>query len=89
MPPSAYARAEAVNPKADLTTGRAAALMNSGAPQEARDLLRATIAKRKAPDAALLYLLAESQRQMKDLDSCGRQPPRSFGRRFPTTRAGW
>ena len=66
---SAYARAEAVNPKADLTSGRAAALMNSGAPQDARDLLRATIAKRKAPDAALLYLLAESQRQMKDLDS--------------------
>jgi tetratricopeptide (TPR) repeat protein len=66
---SAYARAEAINPKADLTSGRAAALMNSGAPEKARDLLLASIAKRKTPDAALLYLLAESQRQMKDLDS--------------------
>jgi tetratricopeptide (TPR) repeat protein len=66
---SAYARAEAANPKADLTPGRAAALINSGAPQAARDLLQASIAKRQAPDAALLYLLAESQRQMKDLDA--------------------
>jgi tetratricopeptide (TPR) repeat protein len=66
---SAYERAAAANPKADLTSGRAAALMNSGAPKEARELLQASIAKRKAPDAALLYLLAESQRQMNDLDA--------------------
>jgi len=65
---AAYARAEKANPRADLTSGRAAALMNSGAPVEARDLLMASIAKRKTPDAALLYLLAESQRQAKDFD---------------------
>jgi tetratricopeptide (TPR) repeat protein len=65
---AAYARAETINPKADLTSGRAVALMNSGASREARDLLLASIAKRMTPDAALLYLLAESQRQMKDLD---------------------
>jgi len=65
---AAYARAEKANPRADLTSGRAAALMNSGAPVEARDLLVASIAKRKTPDAALLYLLAESQRQSKDFD---------------------
>lgn len=62
-----YARAQAVNPGADLTGGRAAALINSGAPKEAQAVLESAIARAKAPDASLLYLLAESQRQSKDL----------------------
>jgi tetratricopeptide (TPR) repeat protein len=66
---SGYERAAAANPRADLTYRRAAALMNSGASREARDLLESSIAKRKIPDAALLYLLADSQRRMKQFDA--------------------
>jgi tetratricopeptide (TPR) repeat protein len=63
---AAYARAQQVNPKADLTEGRAMALLNSGAAKDAQELLQATIAKNAKPAASLLYLLAETQRQMKD-----------------------
>jgi tetratricopeptide (TPR) repeat protein len=63
---AAYARAQAVNPRADLTDGRAMALLNSGSPKEAQELLQAAMAKNAKPDASLLYLLAESQRQQKD-----------------------
>jgi tetratricopeptide (TPR) repeat protein len=66
---AAYANAEKANPRADLTSGHAAALLNAGAPDEARALLEQVIGKRTAPDAGLMYLLAESQRQMKDLDA--------------------
>jgi tetratricopeptide (TPR) repeat protein len=66
---AAYANAEKANPRADLTSGHAAALMNAGAPDQARALVQGVIAKRPAPDAGLLYLLAESQRQSKDLDA--------------------
>jgi tetratricopeptide (TPR) repeat protein len=62
----AYAAAQAANPKADLTEGHASALLNSGSASEAKALLEGAIGKQKAPDAGLLYLLAESQRQMKD-----------------------
>ena len=65
----AYALAQAVNPEADLAGGRAAALINSGSPNEAQAVVQEALAKRKAPDAALLYLLAESQRQLKDYDA--------------------
>jgi tetratricopeptide (TPR) repeat protein len=65
---AAYANAEKANPRADLTSGHAAALMNAGAPEEARALVQGVIAKRSGPDASLLYLLAESQRQAKDLE---------------------
>jgi len=65
---AAYANAEKANPRADLTSGHAAALLNAGALDEARTLLQAATAKRTAPDAGLLYLLAESQRQLKDLE---------------------
>ena len=84
---SAYERAQAANPKADLTSGRAAALMNSAAPQQARDLLQASIAKRKTPDAALLYLLAESQRQMKDFDAAA-VTAQQFRQAFPEDPRG-
>ena len=65
----AYARAQSVNPKADLTAGRAMALLNGGSPKEAGSLVQEAIAKKSAPDASLLYLLAESQRQLKDYDA--------------------
>ena len=64
----AYGRAQALNPSADLTGGRAAALINAGAAREAQALLEAALGKSSAPDASLLYLLAEAQRQAKDLD---------------------
>jgi tetratricopeptide (TPR) repeat protein len=63
---AAYAAAQAANPKADLAEGRATALLNSGGAKEARTLLEGAIATKKTPEPALLYLLAESQRQLKD-----------------------
>ena len=64
---AAYQRAQSVNPRADLTEGRAMALLNGGEPKEAQAVLQAAIGKASKPDAALLYLLAESQRQLKDI----------------------
>lgn len=61
----AYALARQANPRANLTGGHAAALLNSGEPRHAQDVLEPAIAKLPA-DAGLLYLLAESQRQQKD-----------------------
>ena len=66
---AAYARAQDVNGQADLLGGRAAALINSGAPKEAQTLLTGALAGKNAPDAALLYLLAESQRLQKDYEA--------------------
>jgi tetratricopeptide (TPR) repeat protein len=63
----AYAAAQTLNPRADLAAGRGAALLNSGDIPGAQALLTDAIAKRPAPDAALLYLLAESQRRAGDL----------------------
>ena len=47
------------------------ALLSAGRAPESRDLLQATIAsgRAEAKDPVLLYLLAESQRQAKDLDA--------------------
>lgn len=67
---AAYARAQEMNPRATVLSGRrAAALINAGKPAEARDLLQGMLAAAKpdAQDPAVLYLLAESQRAMKDL----------------------
>ena len=66
---AAYARAQTLNPSVDLSGGRAAALINSGAPKEAQAVLEASVAKTASPDASLLYLLAEAQRQANDLDA--------------------
>ena len=63
----AYARAQSMNPKADLTGGRAAALINAGETGQAQTLLEEAIGKAAKPDASLLYLLAEAQRQSDDL----------------------
>ena len=65
----AYALAAAINPKADLTEGRAIALLNGGAPKDAQTILAEAIAKTATPEASLLYLLAESQRQLKEYDA--------------------
>jgi tetratricopeptide (TPR) repeat protein len=63
----AYARAQSLNPKADLTGGRAAALINAGETKQAQALLQQAIDDGDKPDASLLYLLAEAQRQSDDL----------------------
>jgi tetratricopeptide (TPR) repeat protein len=63
-----YAHAQAANTRADLGGRQAASLINAGKPAEARDLLQATIARRTTADAGLLYMLAQSQRLLKDLD---------------------
>jgi tetratricopeptide (TPR) repeat protein len=65
----AYALASAINPRANLTEGRAAALLNSGASKEAQAILQDAIGKTKKPEASLLYLLAESQRQLTQYDA--------------------
>jgi Flp pilus assembly protein TadD len=64
----AYAQAQQSNPRGiDLTTRRAAALINAGESSTARDLLRDSAAK---PDAQplVLYLYSASQRQAGDLE---------------------
>ena len=63
----AYVAAQKANSKADLAAGRAAALLNGGDIKGAQGILNETIGKRTSPDAALLYLLAESQRRGGDL----------------------
>jgi len=63
----AYAQAQAADPRADTTTGRAAALINAGKPDEARVLLQAALARTPSGDPALLYLLGQAQRQLRDL----------------------
>ena len=62
----AYARAQALNPRIDLASRRAAALINAGKAAEARDLLKPGAAK---PDAEpmVLYLYAAALRQTGDL----------------------
>ena len=62
----AYALARQMNPKANLAGGHAAALLNSGEPRQAQDVLESAIGSAAKPDPGLLYLLAETQRQLKD-----------------------
>jgi tetratricopeptide (TPR) repeat protein len=69
---NALARAQTLNPRAPMIARRrAVALLSSGRAAESRDLLQATIASGRpdAKDPVLLYLLAESQRVVKDLDA--------------------
>ena len=83
----AYARAQEANPRADLAGGRAAALLNGGSPAEARDVLTGTIEKRPKPDAGLLYLLAESERQLKNTEAAA-AAARRLRELFPNDRRG-
>jgi tetratricopeptide (TPR) repeat protein len=67
----AYARAQELNPRAPLTTRRTVALLSSGRASEARAVAETAISSGR-PDAkepVLLYLLAESQRVLRDLDA--------------------
>ena len=63
-----YARAQQMNTRtaAQLTPRRAAALINAGKAEQARDLLE-TLAKAADADAGILYLYAVAQRQSDDL----------------------
>ncbi len=63
---AAYAQAQALNPRIDLASRRAAALINSGKPAEARDLLKPGAAKTDA-EPMVLYLYAAALRQTGDL----------------------
>jgi tetratricopeptide (TPR) repeat protein len=68
----ALAQAQKLNPRAPMIARRrAVALLSAGRAPESRDLLQATIASghADAKDPILLYLLAESQRVVKDLDA--------------------
>ncbi len=68
----ALARAQTLNPRAPMMARRrAVALLSSGRASESRDLLQAAIASGRpdAKDPILLYLLAESQRVVKDFDA--------------------
>ena len=62
----AYAKAQALNPRIDLSSRRAAALINAGKAAEARDLLQPGAAKPDA-DPMVLYLYAAALRQSGDL----------------------
>ncbi len=62
----AYVRAQAANPRVDLTPRRASVLMRVGKAAEARDLVQAALAKKGSADASLLYILAQTQRRLKD-----------------------
>jgi tetratricopeptide (TPR) repeat protein len=63
---AAWGRAQAANPRADLVGKQAAALINARDAAAARDLLQAAVARKSVPDAALFYMLAQAQRQLKD-----------------------
>jgi tetratricopeptide (TPR) repeat protein len=67
----AYAKAQTMNPRAPLSTRRAVALLSGGRPAEARDVAQAAISSGRpdSKDPILLYLLAESQRVLRDLDA--------------------
>ena len=64
----AYSRAQALSPRLDLSTRRAAALLNAGKAAEARDLLK-TAASAARADSLLLYLYATALRQSGDLEA--------------------
>jgi tetratricopeptide (TPR) repeat protein len=63
-----YARAQQLNSRTagELTPRRAAALINAGKAEQARDLLR-ELAIGAEPDVGILYLYAVAQRQSDDL----------------------
>jgi tetratricopeptide (TPR) repeat protein len=67
----AYSKAQTMNPRAPLSTRRAVALLSAGRAAEARDVAQAAIgsARPEGKDPVLLYLLAESQRVLRDLDA--------------------
>jgi tetratricopeptide (TPR) repeat protein len=67
----AYGKAQTLNPRAPLSTRRAVALLSSGKAAEARKVVEQAMAAGgpESKEPVLLYLLAESQRVLKDLDA--------------------
>jgi tetratricopeptide (TPR) repeat protein len=66
---AAYARAQSLNLRADLSVRRAAALINAGDATQAMTLLQVVMKRNpQRPDPAVLYLVAHAQRALKDLD---------------------
>jgi tetratricopeptide (TPR) repeat protein len=65
----ALARAQALNPPraAALASRRAVALLSASRAAEAKTVAQEALARSKGEDPVLLYLLAESQRALKDL----------------------
>jgi len=66
---AAYGMAAAANPRVDVSSRQAGALLNAGKAAEARDILQAAIQKKTAPDAGLLYMLGQAQRLLKEQDA--------------------
>jgi tetratricopeptide (TPR) repeat protein len=67
---AAYATAQSLNPRADLSVRHAAALLNGGATEQAMSILQAVMKRNPArPDPAALFLLTHVQRQLKDLSA--------------------
>ena len=66
---AAYGMAGAANPRVDVSSRQAAALLNAGKALDARDILQAAIQKKPAPDAGLLYMLGQAQRLLKEPDA--------------------
>jgi len=67
----AYGKAQALNPRAPLSMRRAVALLSSGRANEARAVVEQALASGgpESKEPVMLYLLAESQRVLKDLDA--------------------
>ena len=65
----AYAHAAEANSRIDVSSQRAGALLNAGKAAAAHDILQATVHKTAAPGAALLYMLGQAQRMLKDADA--------------------
>jgi tetratricopeptide (TPR) repeat protein len=61
---AAYAAARAVNPRVDLTSAHATALINAGEAAEARAMLKAAVDDRPKADASHLYLLGQAERRL-------------------------
>ena len=66
---AAYAHAAEANSRIDVSSQRAAALINAGKAAEARDILQALVQKTAAPGAGVLYMLGQAQRTLKDSDA--------------------
>ena len=66
----AYGKAQKLNPRAPLASRQAVALLSASRPADARDVVQRALAsgRPEAKEPILLYLLAESQRVLKDLE---------------------
>jgi tetratricopeptide (TPR) repeat protein len=82
-----YAQAQAEDPRADLMTSRATAMINAGQVSEARDMLQAALTKKGSPDAGLLYLLAQAHRRLGDGEAAGAAAAQ-LKKAFPTDLRG-